>query len=68
MLSWISSDFFARSPVLLFPVIALCIFMGVFTLGAVRAFLTDRRELDALSRLPLQDDGLGPANDEVEHV
>lgn len=56
MISWFASDFFARSPVLIFPVVALGIFATVFTLVSLRALLRRSSELEALSRLPLEDD------------
>ena len=55
MLSWISADFFARSPVLVFPLVALGIFMTVFVVAALRAFRTDKARLDALAQLPFED-------------
>ncbi|MGD8862276.1 MAG: hypothetical protein PVI30_19850 [Myxococcales bacterium] len=61
MLSWISGDFFAQSPVLVYPMIAMAIFMLVFTGAALRAFLTPRSTLDELARMPLEDEG------EVDH-
>ncbi|MDD9939455.1 MAG: hypothetical protein OXU20_00205 [Myxococcales bacterium] len=59
MLSWISTEFFARSPVLVFPLIALGIFMTVFIAAAVRAARTDSERLDELARLPFDDSEVG---------
>lgn len=56
MISETAADFFARSPVLIFPVIALAIFVAVFTVVSIRAFMRSTSELDALSQLPLEDD------------
>lgn len=55
MLSWISSDFFSRSPLLIFPLIALGIFMLVFFAAAVRAWRTQDDTIDRLSRLPFDE-------------
>jgi len=52
MLTSIASDFFAKSPLLALPVIAMAIFMTVFTLGAVRTFRTDKKKLDEVANLP----------------
>jgi hypothetical protein len=54
MLSWIASDFFARSPVLVYPLIALLLFMAVFVTAALRAALADRAQIDRMARLPLE--------------
>jgi hypothetical protein len=62
MLSWISSDFFERSPLLAFPVLALVLFMVVFTANAVRALRTKKPELERLANLPLE------REQEVDHV
>lgn len=50
-----SAEFFARSPVLVFPVIALGLFFVVFVVISLRVALTQREELDAAARLPLND-------------
>jgi len=56
MLSQISSEFFARSPVLLLPVIALCLFGAVFLLVLARTVLAGRDEIERGAQLPLSDD------------
>jgi VIT1/CCC1 family predicted Fe2+/Mn2+ transporter len=56
MLSWISSDFFARSPLLALPVIALLLFMAVFAAAAVRAAIANRSQLERMARMPLEDE------------
>ncbi len=48
-----SAEFFARSPVLIFPLIALGIFFVLFVAIALRVMLTQREESDAAARLPL---------------
>ena len=55
MLSWISSDFFARSPLLVYPLVSLGIFMAVFVAASLRVFLTRREDYDAVARLPLDE-------------
>lgn len=55
MMRLMSSEFFARSPVLIFPVLALGLFFVVFVLISLRALLTQREEMDAAARLPLND-------------
>jgi hypothetical protein len=61
MLSFISSEFFARSPVLAFPVVAMLLFMAVFVANAVRALRAAKPELDRLAELPFSDE------QEVDH-
>lgn len=56
MISWFAGDFFARSPVLLFPLVALALFVSVFMLVSLRALLWKKEDLEALSMLPLEDD------------
>ncbi|MEM6961097.1 MAG: hypothetical protein AAF355_10635 [Myxococcota bacterium] len=54
MLSWLASDYFAQSPLLAFPVIAMILFMAVFSAMAFRAMRTTREELDRMAQLPLR--------------
>ena len=53
---WIVSDFFARSPALLGPVIALLLFMSVFIAAAVYALRTQREQHDRMALMPLKED------------
>lgn len=53
---WIVGDFFARSPVLLGPVIALVLFMIVFAATAIYALRTRREQHDQMALLPLKED------------
>lgn len=53
---WIVSDFFMRSPLLLGPVIALLLFLVVFTAIATHAFRTGKSTHDRMARLPLNED------------
>jgi hypothetical protein len=55
MMRQLSADFFARSPLLIFPLIALAVFVVVFIAVSVRALRTRREELDRLAALPLSD-------------
>ena len=56
MMRMISAEFFARSPVLVFPILALGLFMIVFVVISLRAVLTSKTQLDAASRLPFDTD------------
>jgi hypothetical protein len=58
MISWLASDFFARSPMLLFPVVALFLFMTAFAAVSAWALLRKREHLDRMARLPLEDETL----------
>jgi len=59
MLSWFAGDFFAKSPMLAAPLVALAIFVTVFAVVTVRALFTNGRRIEELSRLPLEDDSNG---------
>lgn len=54
MLSWIASDYFTRSPVLLYPLVALGLFMTVFVAVALRAFFGNAQRFEALAQLPFE--------------
>ena len=56
MLSWFASDFFARSPMLAYPIVALGIFMTIFVTATLRALFRNKDEVDRLARLPLEAD------------
>lgn len=56
MLGWFASDFFARSPVLIYPVIALGLFMTVFISVSLKALFLKKSEVDRLAQLPLSED------------
>lgn len=55
MLRHMSAEFFARSPVLIYPIIALSIFFVVFVVVSLRALRAQKSELDRLAALPLSD-------------
>lgn len=50
-----AESFFADSPVMAGPLIAMLIFMIVFGLVIVRVIRTRREELDRSARLPLEE-------------
>jgi hypothetical protein len=54
-------DFFARSPALICPVIALGLFMTIFVTTSLRALRADRARIDRLARMPLSND------EEIDH-
>lgn len=55
MLSQLTADYFARSPVLAFPIAALGIFLLVFIGVSVRAALRAQSEMERMAQLPLCD-------------
>ena len=55
MLSQLSAEFFARSPVLAWPVFALALFLVVFVAVSVRALLGRRDEMQRMAALPIDD-------------
>jgi len=56
MLGAMAREFFAASPLLLFPVAAMFLFLLAFTAATWRALRQPRSELEPLSRLPLADE------------
>jgi hypothetical protein len=56
------AQMFRDSPLLLYPLVGLVIFIMIFAAAAIRAWRHPTQVLDARSRMPL-DDGL-PASDE----
>ena len=68
MLSWLASDFFSESPVLLLPVIALVLFFLVFTMMSLRALRMPREQVDALASLPFDSDAARAHQEEVRDV
>lgn len=55
MLSQLSADYFARSPVLAYPIAALGLFLAVFIGVSIRAFLRSHSEIERMAQLPLVD-------------
>ena len=60
-MSAIARQFFAVSPVIALPIVALLLFVTVFVLVSVRALRARRADIDALARLPLGDSEEAPA-------
>jgi hypothetical protein len=56
MLSFFASDLLEKSPVLVYPIVALVIFVGVFTLVSIRALRMKKPEVARLASLPLEPD------------
>jgi hypothetical protein len=56
MLSFMASEYFQRSPMLIFPVLALALFMLVFFVVTVRTVLTQKERYEGIARLPLADE------------
>jgi hypothetical protein len=56
MMRAMSAEFFSRSPLLIFPLIALGIFMAVFLCITARTLLTRRDELQRMAELPLTEE------------
>lgn len=55
MLSALAREFFAQSTVLVFPLVALCIFFAVFVVVFVKAVRTPEAAAESLARMPLED-------------
>lgn len=55
-MKWLVSDFFARSPALLGPVIALVLFMLVFVAATIYALRTQRAQHERMALMPLKED------------
>jgi hypothetical protein len=58
-MSLLVGELFHESPLLLYPLVGLCIFMLVFTGAALRAWRQKPQERDALARLPLEAEEVG---------
>lgn len=67
MLSMMAKDFFTQSPLLIFPIAALFIFIAVFTIVTIGVLRTDKESLRAIAGLPLADDTLA-SNSVTERV
>lgn len=55
MMRLLTEEFFLRSPVLVYPVLAMLLFLAVFLVATLRALLSRRESMDALAHLPLSD-------------
>ncbi len=56
-MSWIYKGFYAHNPLLLWPVLAMLLFMAVFVAAALRAWrLRSPEEVSRLTALPLSED------------
>jgi hypothetical protein len=62
-MSTIARQFFADSPVIFFPILALLLFLVVFVVLTVRAIRTRPEELDALARIPFGDEEEAPRHE-----
>jgi hypothetical protein len=49
-------ELLAQSPLLVFPILAQLVFLGVFVSTTYRAMTQSKREIDAASSLPLSED------------
>jgi hypothetical protein len=56
MLGWFASDYFQQSPVLVYPIIALGVFMTVFVGAVVRTLRARKSDIERMARLPLEAD------------
>ena len=56
MLSLIAREFFQNSPVLVFPIVGLTLFVAVFVAIVVRVLRTRSASYDAVASLPLSED------------
>jgi hypothetical protein len=55
MLSQLAGEYFARSPLLILPAIALFIFFAVFVCVSVRAFAARSDHMQRMAELPIAD-------------
>ena len=53
MIRWLVSDFFAASPMLAFPIVALLLFLVVFVAVSVRAMRMAGTDVDRFAAMPL---------------
>lgn len=55
MLRQLSAEYFAHSPLLVYPVFALAIFLVVFVAVSVHALRSRREDVERMAALPLSD-------------
>ncbi len=55
-MSRFAAEFFAQSPVLLYPLIALVLFFTVFLAVIIRVMRMKRSEADRYAQLPLEEE------------
>jgi hypothetical protein len=56
MLSMMARGFFSESSLLILPIVALFIFMAVFTLVTIRILRADKESIHLLADLPFADE------------
>ena len=56
MLSLMAKEFFAESPVMMFPIAGLFLFLITFTVLSVKALRRPKDQIEALANLPLESD------------
>lgn len=56
MLGMIAREFFQNSPVLIFPIVGLTLFVAVFVAVVVRVLRTRSASYDEVASLPLSED------------
>lgn len=55
MMRLLTAEYFAKSPVLILPIIALFLFLAVFVGVALRTYSRKKEDFDALSKMPLDE-------------
>ena len=55
-MSAMAREFFAASPVLVYPIAALVLFLAAFALATWRALRQPRGEIESAARMPLDDE------------
>lgn len=55
-MSRFAAEFFAESPALLYPVLALLLFFTVFFFVVIRVWRMKTSEVERYARIPLEDD------------
>jgi hypothetical protein len=56
MLGWFASGWFGSSPFLVYPLVAIAIFMTVFCAVSLRALTLKRSDVQRCAHMPLEDD------------
>lgn len=57
MMRLLTAEFFQRSPLLIFPLVALIIFFVVYVGIALRTYTRKKDHFDPMARLPLDESG-----------
>ena len=65
-MGWFARDFFQTSPMLLYPIVALLIFISIFAVVAVRTMRMKKGDVDAMARLAVGDETVSRGKEAID--